>query len=104
MRQVPRQLAAAHGLLENLPLYSAVRAGQGQALAYLDNSTPRWHQNPTIPNRPAAHETISAQILHLVERPDLWHAAMDVAVRRAGPRGRPPPPPPSPPTPQNPPP
>ena len=35
-------------------------------------------------NRPSPDETVSAQILHLVEWPDLRHAIVDVAVRRTG--------------------
>src|ERR1700682_1890585 len=38
------------------------------------------------PARP--HETVSAQAFHMVERPDLWHAIVDLAVRRAGGRRR----------------
>src|SRR5258708_33906931 len=33
-------------------------------------------------------ETVSAQAFHMVEWPDLWHAIVDLAVRRAGGPGR----------------
>src|SRR4051812_15446019 len=33
------------------------------------------------------HETVFPQNLHVVERPDLWHPALDLAVRRTGRRG-----------------
>src|SRR3978361_1772450 len=33
-------------------------------------------------------ETVSAEILHMVERPDFWHAIVDMAFRRTGRRGR----------------
>jgi NADH:ubiquinone oxidoreductase subunit len=41
-----------------------------------------------ISNRPSPHEAVSAEIFHLVERPDIRHAIVDVAIRRAGRPGR----------------
>src|ERR1700737_181406 len=38
------------------------------------------------PARP--HETVSAQAIHMVERADLWHTIVDMAVRRTGRRRR----------------
>src|SRR5258708_5355396 len=35
-----------------------------------------------------SHETVSAQAIHMVERADLRHAIVDMAVRRAGRRRR----------------
>src|ERR1700716_4763800 len=56
---------------------------------YLDNSACRWHQDATALLEPAsAYETVSAQAFHMVERPDLWHAIVDLAVRRTGGRRR----------------
>src|SRR6476620_11389497 len=53
--------------------------------ANLDNCAGRWHQSRTdFPTVRPPDETIPAQILHLVERPDLWHAIVDLAVWRAG--------------------
>ncbi len=69
----------------------AAYPGSGQAIwRWLDIWGFRWHQSPTASNRTAepAHETVPAEILHLVERPDLWHAIVDLAVRRAGRPGR----------------
>src|SRR5579883_2392205 len=40
------------------------------------------------PSSKADHETVPAQILHLVEWPDLWHPALDLSLRRIGRRGR----------------
>ena len=37
-----------------------------------------------ISNRPSPHEAVSAEIFHLVERPDIRHAIVDVAIRRTG--------------------
>src|SRR3954447_1243323 len=34
------------------------------------------------------HETVFPETFYLVERPDVWHAIVDVAVRRTGRRGR----------------
>src|SRR6185437_11592815 len=50
----------------------------------LDNSPCGWHQNPVTKRQPVSpHETILAQALHVVEQPDLRHAVVDLAVRRA---------------------
>src|SRR6185437_12804855 len=40
------------------------------------------------PRTGRSDETLSAQDLHMVERPDLRHPIMDLAVRRTGRRGR----------------
>src|ERR1700676_2799016 len=40
------------------------------------------------PDSPTRHEELPAALLHLVERPDLRHAAVDRALRGAGRRGR----------------
>src|ERR1700739_3068029 len=40
-------------------------------------------------NRARPYETILPETLHLVEQPDLRHAALDLAVRRVGGRGCP---------------
>src|SRR5262249_41252485 len=57
--------------------------------ALLDISVGQWHQGPSIEasaGRP--HEAIFLEALHLVEQPDLRHAAMDLQVRRTRRRGR----------------
>src|SRR5690348_9100665 len=56
--------------------------------AALDKSSMGWHQSPTLTNPGRAHETVLSQALHVVERPDLRHAAVDVAIRRARGAGR----------------
>src|SRR6266478_2146268 len=42
----------------------------------------------TLPEPARIDETVSAQAFHMVEWPDVWHAIMDLAVRRAGRPGR----------------
>src|SRR3978361_1994391 len=55
----------------------------------LDNPRPRWHQDRSVYSNPARpDETVSAESLHMVERPDLWHPVVDMALRRTGRRGR----------------
>ncbi len=49
---------------------------------------PMASERLVLSNRPGPHEAVSAQIFHLVERPNVWHAIVDVAVRRAGRPGR----------------
>src|SRR5258705_13780536 len=41
-----------------------------------------------VPEPARIDETVSAQAFHMVEWPDLWHAIVDLAVRRAGGPGR----------------
>src|SRR5262249_36609137 len=49
----------------------------------LDNSSRGWHHGRNLfEQRPKSHEAVFAEILHLVEWPDLWHAAVDLALRR----------------------
>src|SRR6266403_569952 len=42
----------------------------------------------TLPEPARTDETVSAQAFHVVERTDVWHAIVDLAVRRAGRTGR----------------
>src|ERR1700744_2506394 len=53
----------------------------------LDFRSLRWHHDPKQIGH-APHETVLPETLHLVEQPDLWHAIVDLEVRRAGGRGR----------------
>src|SRR5215216_7563787 len=43
---------------------------------------------PSSERMRTSHENAVAALLHLVERPDLWHAAVDAALWRARRRGR----------------
>src|SRR5205085_12095652 len=45
----------------------------------------RMASEPLVPLKPALlHETVLPQAIHMVERPDVWHAIVDVAVWRVG--------------------
>jgi hypothetical protein len=48
------------------------------------SAAPVASERHDISNRPSSHEAVSAEIFHLVERPDVRHAIVDVAIRRAG--------------------
>src|SRR5947208_8034203 len=57
------------------------QSSEPDARTLLDNSACRWHQgrNPLL--EPArTDETVSAQVFHMVEWPDLRHAIVDLAV------------------------
>src|ERR1700730_5739758 len=45
-------------------------------------------RRPALLEPAGPDETVSSQDVHMVERPDLRHAIVDVAVRRTGRRGR----------------
>jgi NADH:ubiquinone oxidoreductase subunit len=54
----------------------------------LDNPARRWHQGLNRSRTGRTDEVIPAQVFHLVERSDLRHAVVDLAVGRTGWRGR----------------
>src|ERR1043166_6700066 len=54
----------------------------------LDMVGARWHEAVTFPIQRVRHENVLPPLLHLVERPDVRHPAVDVALWRAGGRGR----------------
>src|SRR5258707_4118213 len=68
---------------------STSQSSDQRAPTSLHNSACRWHQGRNAFSEPARiDETVSAQGFHMVEWPDLWHAVVDLAVRRAGGPGR----------------
>src|SRR5438270_9750692 len=52
------------------------------------SASPVASERHDISNWPSPHEAVSAEIFHLVERSDIRHAIVDVAIRRAGRPGR----------------
>src|SRR5215211_7952915 len=52
------------------------------------SAAPVASERHDISNRPSPHEAVSAEIFHLVERPDVRHAIVDLAIRRTGRPGR----------------
>src|SRR5262245_54471509 len=57
------------------------------ARAALDSRRARWQEAPSR-RCLSSNENLLDALLHLVERPDLRHPAVDVALWRAGRRGR----------------
>ena len=57
--------------------------------ARLDSGRGRWHVPISLQNpRTGPHENLLPAVLHLVERPDLRHPALDLALWRVGRPGR----------------